>query len=150
MPNTYADPPELAAGSLGSFSRADLVFEDVDHSDASFEARIFLNNVDADENTPKTANAGYAGSFHIFGHGGCYGDDMGHCVVRPWRAYDPRPAHHLNATRKVVIVTTPLRRALSQSSTVKVNIVVVVTGTTPNSSPGDPLSYKKMSIVTYR
>ena len=30
---------------------------------------MFLNNPDADESTPRTADAGYAGSFHVYGYG---------------------------------------------------------------------------------
>src|SRR5215469_8045801 len=80
---------------LGAFNqqfyRADLVFEGVDHAGATFEARVFLNNETANENTPTTGEQGYAGSFHIFGHGGCFGE-AGHCEVRSNpRPYDPRP-----------------------------------------------------------
>src|SRR5690348_16357380 len=56
------------------FNRADLIFEGVDHSGPSFEGRVFLNNPNATADTPATAENGYAGSFHIFGHGICLGD----------------------------------------------------------------------------
>src|SRR5215471_2746066 len=89
--------PSISMGSVDSdFSRADLVFDGVDHSGVSFEARVFLNNPSASEQTAKTSENGYAGSFHIFGHGGCYGDDASHCDIRSApRPYDPRPAHPL-------------------------------------------------------
>src|ERR1700680_4988187 len=86
------------------FTRADIEFQGVDHSGASFEARIFLNQSNADEKTETTAASGYAGAFHIFGHGGCFGDE-GHCDVVPRRSYDPRPAHPLSPARQVVIAT---------------------------------------------
>jgi tyrosinase len=49
--------------------RADLVFHGVEQAGPSFEARVFLNNPDADESTPQTAESGYAGSFHVYGYG---------------------------------------------------------------------------------
>lgn len=46
-----------------------LVFEGVEQAGPSFEARVFLDNPGADESTPLTDDAGYAGSFHVFGYG---------------------------------------------------------------------------------
>ena len=74
----------------GRFTRADLVFSGVDHSQTSYEVRVFLNNPTADASTPRTAEHGYAGRFVIFGHGGCFGDD-GHCEV-PSAPGQHRPA----------------------------------------------------------
>src|SRR5579871_3303431 len=75
--------PKISLENLASdFSRADLIFDGVDHSGASFEARVFLNNDKANEETPTLPENGYAGSFHIFGHGGCFGDDITHCQIR--------------------------------------------------------------------
>src|SRR5215217_7560486 len=62
----------------GRFTRADLVFSGVDHSETSYEVRVFLNNPTADASTPRGAEHGYAGRFVVFGHGGCFGDE-GHC-----------------------------------------------------------------------
>ena len=96
--NRYEAAVTIAAEQLDpEFSRADIEFEGVDHSGASYEGRVFLNNPRADATTPLTSEKGYAGTFHIFGHGGCFGDDEGHCTVRPRRAYDPRPAHPFSA-----------------------------------------------------
>ena len=41
----------------GRFTRADLVFSEVDHSETSYEVRVFLNNPTADASTPRTAEA---------------------------------------------------------------------------------------------
>ncbi len=84
--------PEAEAG----FTRADLVFSGVDHSAESCEVRSFLDNPTAEATTPRAPEAGYAGRFRVFGHGGCYGD-LGHCDVPP-PSPDPtdlRPAHPL-------------------------------------------------------
>ena len=82
-----------AEEGLAPFTRADVVITGVDHSAASYEVRLFLNNPAATADTPRTAEQGYAGRFTIFGHGGCYGDE-GHCEV-PAPSADPtdlRPA----------------------------------------------------------
>ncbi|MBV9454724.1 MAG: hypothetical protein JOZ19_11495 [Rubrobacter sp.] len=47
----------------------DIEFHGVDHSGASYEARIFLNIPEADETTERTAERGYAGSFHLRARG---------------------------------------------------------------------------------
>jgi hypothetical protein len=57
------------ASKLESAERAELVFSGVEQAGPSFEGRVFLGNPDADETTPRTAEAGYAGSFHVYGYG---------------------------------------------------------------------------------
>jgi hypothetical protein len=100
-------------GIVPGFARANLLFECVDHSEASFEARIFVNNPDAGPSTLMNLDSGYAGRFHIFGHGGCFGD-VGHCEIRgPRRSYDPRPQHALTPANKTVIATDAIRRTLT-------------------------------------
>src|ERR1700730_9488090 len=73
------------------------------HGEASYEGRIFLNNPKADAETPKDLAHGYAGSFHIFGHGGCLGD-VGHCEVSQHNreSYDFRSPHPLTPAKKRV------------------------------------------------
>ena len=43
---------------------------------------MFLNNTKADVDTPREINEGFVGIFTIFGHGGCVGDEGGHCEVQ--------------------------------------------------------------------
>jgi len=107
----------LADIEKGGFSRADLVFHGVDHSDISYEVRVFLNNPDASEKTPRSKEHGYAGRFVIFGHGGCYGSE-GHCDL-PTQSkgqFDLRRPHPLTPQTKLLPVTEPLRRILEQDS----------------------------------
>jgi hypothetical protein len=47
----------------------ELVFSGVEQAGPSYEGRVFLNHIDADESTPRTADMGYAGSFHVYGYG---------------------------------------------------------------------------------
>jgi len=131
------------------FYRADIVFEGVEHAGASFEARIFLNNDAANENTSTVGEQGYAGSFHVFGHGGCFGQ-VGHCEVRgnP-RPYDPRPGHPLTPARKTVIATAAIKRALAKSRQLTVTVVPIVRAGTPLCDFNNVLKFDKISIRAY-
>lgn len=149
---TYTSEPISveAAPLAGDFTRADIEFHGLDHSGASFEGRVFLNNRDADENTELTLYQGYAGSFNIFGHGGCYGD-VGHCEVRgERRAYDPRQSHVLTPQTKVVIATEALRNAAAQDEEITVTVVPVITGRTEQTDTDDVLKFDRLSIVAYK
>jgi hypothetical protein len=135
------------------FKRADLVFEGVEHAGPSYEARIFLNNTGATAETPRTIDAGYAGSFHIFGHGNCFGD-VGHCDVdnRGKAPHDLRGPHPLTPARKLVKVTDALRQVLVRDGKLENVTVVPVAFGRPATGDKDPegfLKYEKMALVTY-
>jgi len=131
------------------FSRADLEFIDVDHSGASYEARVFINNPKADINTPTSEEAGYAGAFHIFGHGGCFGD-LGHCdIIQGTDDFDQRPSHPLLPIRKVVIATEAIKRAVEQSADIKITVVPVVMSWTDKCDLDDVLKFDHINLVTY-
>src|SRR5207245_2838868 len=51
------------AGPDHRSNRIDLEIYGIFHGEASYEGRIFFNNPNADRNTPKTPEYGYAGSF---------------------------------------------------------------------------------------
>jgi tyrosinase len=74
-----------ATGS-GAYTRADLIFDEVDHSLASYQARVYINAPEAVITTGRDDPA-YAASFRIFGHGGCFGE-VGHCDL-PGGPRDP-------------------------------------------------------------
>src|SRR6476646_5818004 len=128
------------------FVRADLVFDGLDHSGASFAARIFINNPDADASTELTTQNRYAGRFHVFGHGGCFGD-VGHCEVRGTpRAYDPRPAHPLTPMRKVVIATEAIRREVKRGNkSLTLTIVPIVRSGTDRCDYENVLKFDRVS-----
>jgi tyrosinase len=132
--------------------RIDIEFHDVDHAGASYEGRVYLNNPDADENTGYD-DPTYAGSYHIFGHGGCLGDP-GHCDVEPRRPYDPRPAHPLTSARKVVRATDAVKRAIEQGDEMTVTVVPIIEPLPYESVDAkhteDPLDIGYVQIVTYR
>jgi tyrosinase len=122
-----SEPIEIPGAERDDFSRADLIFEKVDHSGESFTARVFIDNPDADEHTPQELEQGYAGSFTIFGHGGCAGDE-GHCDI-PEDQSDPedqRLLHPLTPHTKVVRITEALKRAPGPE--VRITVVPVLPG----------------------
>jgi len=144
----FTSPKISLAHVAPGFKRADIEFHGIDHSGASFEARVYLNNPEATEKTPLSPELGYAGSFHIFGHGGCWGDP-GHCDILPRRPYDPRPGHHLTPGKKTVIATAAVQRALMQGRTVTVTIVPVVRDAPKRVDAENVLHFDRLNIVTY-
>ena len=137
-------------GLTDDFTRADIEFSGVDHSGATYEGRVYLNNPDADEETGADAASGYAGSYYVFGHGGCLGDP-GHCDVKPRRPYDPRPQHPLVGIRKVVVATDAVRRAKEAGGDLTVTVVPVVLSTGPNPEVTDAyVRYDEVKLITYR
>ncbi|MDQ6804528.1 MAG: hypothetical protein M3065_06085 [Actinomycetota bacterium] len=143
--------PEIPVERLGEdFSRADIEFEGVDHSGSSYEGRVFLNNLDADPATEPSPDNGYAGSYYVFGHGGCYGDD-GHCDVVVRSPYDPRPPHGLWPIRKVVIATDAVRLAVAAGKTLTVTVVPVVLSTTDKVPEDETIpNFESVSVITYQ
>ncbi|MBV9210528.1 MAG: hypothetical protein JOZ52_07860 [Acidobacteria bacterium] len=131
------------------YSRADLEFIGVDHSGPSYEARVYLNNPNADANTPATEEEGYAGSYHIFGHNGCYGD-LGHCdVVTGQDEFDVRPSSPLQPIKKVVIATDAIKKAAAQSAKITVTVVPVIKSWSEKADLNDVLKFDHINLVTY-
>jgi hypothetical protein len=147
------DLPFPGAEGRIPFTRADVVFTGVNHSGASYEVRLFLNNPAATAGTPRTAEQGYAGRFTVFGHGGCYGDD-GHCDV-PAPATDPtdlRPPHPLTPLDTYVTVTGALRRAVAHGGALQ-TLTLVPVSITPRRTDRKPapelLRFADVSLQTY-
>jgi hypothetical protein len=68
----------------------------------------------------------------------------------PRRPFDPRPAHPLTPTRKVVIATDPIRHALAEASELTVTVVPIILSTSPRvGRPDDIIKYEQVRIVTY-
>jgi hypothetical protein len=143
-----SDPIELAyPRDQRDFAPADLTFDGVDQRNQCFEARIFFNNPDADETTPLDAENGYAGSFVIFGHGGCAGDE-GHCEIpeHPDDTDDLRLPHPLHPATKPVVVTDALRRI--EGDTFTITVVPVLPGTN-GPRREDVLFFDSVDLLTY-
>jgi tyrosinase len=132
-------------------SRVDIEFHGVDHSGASYEGRVYLDNPRADESTGYD-DPSYAGSYHVFGHGGCLIGD-GHCEVKPRRKYDPRPAHPLSKATKVVRATDAVKRAIAADKDVTVTVVPIVEPLPYKVDPSytdDPVRIGYVRIISYR
>jgi hypothetical protein len=129
-------------------SRADIVFYGVDHSGLSYEARVFLDNPRADADTPRSLDDGYAGSYSVFGHAGCYGDE-GHCDAgqRFRDEFDRRPPHPLTPFTKTVIVTDALKRTTGETVTITVVPVVRELG---KGSPSDGAPCESVRLLAYQ
>jgi hypothetical protein len=143
----YVSDPIPVPPNRDVFQRADLLFEEVDHSGASFEGRVFFDNLDADETTPLDDKHGYAGSFVIFGHGGCAGDE-GHCEIpeHPDDVDDLRFPHPLHPADKPVVVTEALRRL--EGKTFTVTVIPVQPGADAPER-GDVLFFQRLEVLTY-
>lgn len=130
------------------FYRADLQFHGVEHRGDSYEGRVFLNQPEADPGSPLEVEAGYAGSYYVFGHGPCFGDD-GHCHVPsgPIHPFDYRSPHPLNPQLMVVTVTEALYR-LIENGTPEFHVTVVPV-TARGEGAGNVLQFEELSLVTY-
>lgn len=135
------------------FSRADVVFIGLDHSDVSYEVRLFLNNPDADATTERTPEEGYAGRLQVLGHGGCYGD-LGHCDV-PAASADPsdlRGPHPLTPMDTYVTITHALRQLLDRGHQLE-TVTLVPLSVTPQRKDRKPapelLQFEDISLRTY-
>ncbi len=138
------DPIELPPRDR-PFERADLIFYGLDHSGLSFEARVFMDprGVGADADSSHRA---YVGTFHIFGHGGCFGD-VGHCdIPAADDPFDLRPAHQLAPALRILTVTDSVKQLLERKvDAAKVTVVARTEGRASN----DVLSFERVRLATY-
>jgi len=148
---TTSVPINFDIKKIEKFDRADIEFHGVDHAGVSYEGRVFLNNPRANANTPKALQYGYVGSYHIFGHGGCFGD-IGHCdVVKQNRRYDFRSEHPLTAGYKRLRITDQLRELCKKYSEFTVTVVPIVNTDRKMKAMDltNILKFGKIAIVTY-
>lgn len=129
------------------FDRVDLAFYDVDHSSATYEARIFIGAPASLARDAGLDHPSYAGSFFVFGHDRCYGEE-GHCEVPEGRdPFDLRLPHHLEPEPEVVTVTEAVRR-LAESGKRKAPVDVIASG--PEGAPLKALAFDRLRLLTYR
>jgi hypothetical protein len=153
MTTITSDPLELPElEDVEELSRADLVFYGVDHSGPSYEARVFVNSPKADAATERVLDHGYAGSFSVFGHNGCFGDD-GHCLPdqRHRDEFDLRAPHPLRPLTMTVIATEAIRRALVEPAVeaIVVTVFVVVPDDGFPKSGEPPAHFEYVRLLTY-
>jgi hypothetical protein len=131
-----------------TFQRADLEIYGINHFRPSYVARIFFNDLEVGPENATEDRETYAGSFAIFGHQRCSGDE-GHCQVHDHaRRFDDRPSHPLTRAFKRVVVTDALRRCLDRD---ELSITVIVASDPEESTEsGQPLlDFRGMQITTF-
>jgi hypothetical protein len=150
MERYLSDPLPLSPAVMaGEFEAAQLIFYEVEHAGPSFRALVFINAPEADIDTPEEAETGFAGSFVIFGHGGCVGDE-GHCDVpaHDKDAFDSRPLHPLTPQTKTVDIGAALKRAHGEGDHLTVTVLALVPGE-EQAELADVLAFSAMRMVTY-
>jgi hypothetical protein len=148
MMRRWTSPPLERPDPLTEpYTRAELVFYGIDHSGPSYEGRVYLNNPDAGPDTPRSDEHGYAGSFTVFGHGGCAGDE-GHCdvVPRPVDPYDLRPPHPLEPWTLTVIATDAITSIDADEFTVT---VVAVAPGEEHDEGSDVLTVEQVRLAAH-
>ena len=127
------------------FARADLIFNGVDHSGASFEGQVFLDPRGVGRDASREHRA-YVGSFFVFGHGGCFGD-IGHCdLPRERDPFDLRPPHQLEPATRILTVTEALEGLLGRGVE---GAKVTVIARTAAKRPANVLAFEKVRLATY-
>jgi hypothetical protein len=145
MVDRFTSAPIELPESAGEFARADLIFLGVDHSGASFEARLFLDAPDADKSWPRDHAAG-CGSFIIFAHGGCFGAAANCDVPASRDAFDLRPPHPLLPAIRIVTVTEAIRRRLETGAAA---VTVTVVAHAAGGRPDDVLAFETVRLAFY-
>ena len=125
---SYTAPP-IAMNALRDVRRAELVFRGVEQAGPSFEARVYLNNPDADETTERTPEAGYAGSFHVYG----YGEHPPPPLAEAKAQQVPGGAPVAPIEKRLRADETALRTALERSDELTVSVVSIP------ADPGGPI-----------
>lgn len=135
---------------ISAATRIDLEFHGVDHSSSSFEARVFINNLEADESTPREVAAGYAGSFFVFGHGRCFGS-VGHCEVpRGRRAHTIGGRHKLIPQKHLVILRDAILQRVWEGSDGSMQVTVVpVASESPVDAEDNLFKFERLALLTY-
>jgi hypothetical protein len=109
----------------GDFYRADLLLTGVNIKVPTYEGRVFINNTRANSDTPTDLEHGYVGSYSIFGHPDCLGDE-GHCDMHPDRLkFDVIP-YRLSPENIAITITNKLKAIARQSLDFTVTICPIV------------------------
>jgi hypothetical protein len=118
--SSYTAPP-IPLHEFRDARSAELVFRGVEQAGSSFEGRVFLNNPAADETTEGAPEAGYAGSFHVYG----YGEHPPRAMAEAKAARAPGGAPVAPIEKRLRVDQAALRRALERSDELTVTVVPV-------------------------
>lgn len=129
---------------LAVHQRATLKLHNVIPPVKSFGVRVFINQPDADEQTPTEGNPHFAGFFSFFGHGDCIGGP-GHCAApAPKGKFDHRPLGHNRPTNHRLDISEAVKRmAAAGAKDIEVKLVTL---TTDDMQLDDTLRMEGVSI----
>ena len=135
-------------GVAREFQRADLEFYRINHFRPSFVVNVYFNDPDVDEKTDSPERATYAGSFSVFGHTTCVGDE-GHCVEHlEVGRFDDRPTPPLTRAFKRIQVTDALRRCLD-SDQLRITLIATTNPKAGAGFEGDLLDFQGLQLTTF-
>ena len=135
-------------GAGRAFQRADLEFYRINHFRPSFVVNVYFNDPDVDAATDSRDRPTYAGSFSIFGHTTCVGDE-GHCVEQtaPSR-FDDRPSPPLTRAFKRIRVTDALRRILDRDE-LTITVIATSSPSAEAAFDGRLLDFQGLQLATF-
>jgi hypothetical protein len=145
----FVSQPFPTAALRAQPRRVDVELHRVDQAVPSYEGRIFLQNRDADRDTPRTEEAGYLGAFFVFGKVDCWGEDEGHCHPASGRKYDRRRPPGRHAKIRVTAPTDRLERLLLKHPGDVTLSIVAVASADRQADAGGALRFGRLSLVTY-
>lgn len=135
-------------GAGRAFVRADLEVYRINHFRPSFVVNVYFDDADVDEATDSRGRATYAGSFSIFGHTTCVGDE-GHCVEHVEASrFDDRPSPPLTRAFKRIMVTEALRRCLDREQ-LTITLIATSSPTAETNFEGRLLDFEGLQLATF-
>ena len=145
-----SSPIQLRIPRPDRINYVELEFEKLDISKESCEARIFLNNTNANHETEKTLENGYVASLFVFGHGStCYGGP-GHCEVdNRDNPYDIRPDHPLKPQDEFLNITEGFKKIFQKGNPITVTIVPILRSRDKMTDLVSVLKFGKPHIHVY-
>lgn len=127
MPRLFTEDAGVHDLVISNHRKAELVLHNVIQPGQSYSMRIFINQPDADIDTPVADNDHYAGYVSFFGHGDCIGGP-GHCDPPAGlpRRFDRRPLHHNTPRNFKVDITGTVQRMVGKGhKDIQATIVVL-------------------------
>jgi hypothetical protein len=104
------------------YYRADLLLKGVDHRVPSYVGLIYINNADANYDTPTDLEHGYVGYYTVFGHETCLGDE-GHCDELPERMRFEEIVQPVKKGDYYITITDSLKHLAKDTEDFSVTIV---------------------------
>ena len=125
-----SSPTTVHPGVRARHRKAEVRLSGIEPPPVSLLVRVFLNQPDADHETPTEGNDRYVGHFSLFGHGDCVGGP-GHCAVpsADRRRFDLRPRPHTAPTNLRLDATDAAQKLFAKGETdLSVQLVVLGPG----------------------